>query len=110
MLLAIDLVEKYTLQQCFSTTIAILSQEELEPAETSYLDAITNRGNRKEIKSWYIQLQMNGKNVCFKIDAGVEVSAISTDVFEAIGRPNLQKPTKTLCGPDRRYWVVQQLD
>ena len=32
---------------CFSRTIAVLSQEELEPAETSYLDAITNRGTGK---------------------------------------------------------------
>ena len=29
------------------------------------------------------------------------MSAISTDVFEAIGQPNLQKPTKILCGPDK---------
>ena len=50
---------------------------------------------------------MNGKNVCFKIDTGAEVSAISTDVFEAIGRPNFQKSTKTLCGPDRSPLKVQ---
>ena len=79
----------------------MLSQEELEPTETSYLDAIANRGNHKEAKSWYIQLQLNGKDVCFKIDTGAEVSAISTDVFEAIGQPNLRKPTKILCGPDK---------
>lgn len=85
----------------FSRTIAVLSQEELEPTETSYLDAITNQGNRKEAKSWYIQLQLNDKDVCFKIDTGAEVSAIPTDVFEAIGQPTLQKPTKMLCGPDK---------
>ena len=27
--------------------------------------------------------------------------AISTDVYEAIGQPSLQKPTKRLCGPDK---------
>ena len=86
---------------CFSRTIAMVSQEEPEPAETSYLDAITNANNKKEIKSWNIQLQVNGKDVCFKIDTGAEVSAISTDVFKAIGRPDLQKPTKILCGPDK---------
>ena len=31
---------------CFSRTIVVVSQEELEPAETSNLDVITNRGNR----------------------------------------------------------------
>ena len=40
-------------------------------------------------------------NACFKIDTGAEVAAISTDVFEVIGRPNWQKPTKILCGPDK---------
>ena len=43
--------EKGISQQCFSRTIAVLSQEELEP---TYLDAIANRGNHKEAKSWYI--------------------------------------------------------
>ena len=40
---------------------------------------------------------MDGKNVYFKIDTGDEVSAISTDAFEALGRPNLQELTKKLC-------------
>ena len=39
----------------------------------------------KRQKSWNIQLQVNDKDVCFKIDTGAEVSTISTDVFEAIG-------------------------
>ena len=37
----------------------------------------------------------------FKIDTGADVSTISTNVFKAIGRPDLQKPTKILCGPDK---------
>ena len=86
---------------CFSKSIAMVSQEEPEPAETSYLDAIMNPANKNEAKSWNVQLQVNGKDVCFKIDTGAEVSAISKDVFEAIGRPSLQKPTKILCGPDK---------
>ena len=48
-----------------------------------------------------MQLQLNGKDVCFKIDTGAEVSAISTDVYEAIGQPNLQ----ILCGPDKSSWL-----
>ena len=35
---------------CFSRTIAMVSQEEPEPTETSYLDAIRNANNRKETK------------------------------------------------------------
>lgn len=40
---------------------------------------------------------MDGKNICFKIDTGAEVSAISTDAFEALGRSNWQELTKKLC-------------
>ena len=60
---ATDVVEKGTTQQYFSRTIAVLSQEELESAETSYLDAMANRGNHKEAKSWYIQLHTTKKYV-----------------------------------------------
>ena len=41
---------------CFSKSIAMVSQEEPEPTETSYLDAIMNPANKKEPKSWNVQL------------------------------------------------------
>ena len=77
----------------------MVSQDEPEPAETYYLDAITNPAKKKEAMSWIVLLQVNGEDVCFKIDTRAGVSAISKDVFEAIGRPSLWKPTKILCGP-----------
>ena len=83
---------------CFSRTITVFQQEELEPAETSHLDAITNRGNRKKQNHG---ISKDVKNACYKIDTDVEVSAISTDAFEALRRSNLQKTAKTMCGPDR---------
>ena len=45
----------------------------------------------------------------FKIDTEGEVSAISKDVFKAIGRPTLQKWTKLLCDPDRSPLKVLDL-
>ena len=48
-------VIRHFVVMCFSRTIAMVSQEEPEPAETSYLDAIINANNRKETKSWNIQ-------------------------------------------------------
>ena len=48
----------------------MVSQDEPESAETSYLDAIANSVNKKETKSWNIQ---DGKDVYFKIDTGAEV-------------------------------------
>ena len=52
---------------CFARTITVPSQEELEPAETSYLDAITNKGNSKNTKSCYIQLEMDGKTSTLRL-------------------------------------------
>ena len=75
---------------CFSRTIAVPSQEELEPEKTSYVDAITNRGNRKIHNHGISNSKWMG-NVCFKIDTEAEVSAVSTDAFEALGTPNLQQ-------------------
>ena len=86
---------------CSSKSIAMVSQEEPEPAETSYLDAITNVIKKKETKLWNVQLQVNGEDVCFKIDTRAKVSAVSKDVFEATGQPSLRMPTKILCGPDK---------
>ena len=51
----------------FARTITVPSQEELEPAETSYLDAITNKGTRKNTKSCYIQLEMDGKTSTLRL-------------------------------------------
>ena len=36
------------------------------------------------------------------IDTGAEVSAISENIFKAIGSPQLHKPEKVLCGPGRQ--------
>ena len=43
------------------------------------------------------------ENVYFKVDTEAEVSAESTVAFEALGRPNLQTPTRTFCTPEGAY-------
>ena len=91
---------------CRSRTVANVSEDstETEPMETSYLNAVTN--NRKITKSWNIQVTVNGKEFSFVIDTGAEVSAISKDVFEAIGKPQMINPTKVLCSPGRQVLDV----
>ena len=85
---------------CLSKSVAMLSEDPTDPIETSYLNAMTD--GTKITKSWTIPVKVNGKPVSFVIDTGAEVSAMSKDIYEAIGKPQLDKPTKVLCGPGRQ--------
>ena len=71
--------------------------------ETSpcYLDAI-NDECEQSVTAWYIRAMVNNNEVVFKVDTGAEVTAISKEVYDAIGQPRLHKPTKVLCGPSRQ--------
>ena len=42
---------------------------------------------------------MNGKQAQFKLDTGVEVSAVSEQTYLRVGGKQLQCPTKVLYGP-----------
>ena len=45
---------------------------------------------------------VNNNEVVFKVDTGAEVTAISKEVYDAIGQPRLHKPTRVLCRPSRQ--------
>ena len=66
-----------------------------------YLDAISD-DSECSVTAWYIQAMVNNNEVVFKVDTGAEVTAISKEVYDAIGQPRLTKPTKVLCGPSRQ--------
>ena len=53
----------------------------------------------QDSKSWTTQVSMNQVNLHFKLDTGAEVTAISEKAFKALGSPQVQQPTKKLCGP-----------
>ena len=77
---AVDVVEKDTLQQCVycgaltgnGASRNVLYMFLLAPkhhnSSGKCTAAITNGGNKNETKSWCIQLQIDSKDVCFKID------------------------------------------
>ena len=52
--------------------------------------------------AWYIQAMVKNREVVFKVDTEAEVMAISKEVYDAIGQPRLNKPTKVLCGLSRQ--------
>ena len=90
-----------------SKTVAPVSKipPEVDPIETSYLSAITD--NNKPTKSWSVRVIVNSKVVPFVIDTGAEVSAISQEIYEVIGAPQLHRPKRVLCGPGRQTLDVR---
>ena len=85
---------------CLSKTVALISEDssDTESIETSYLNVVTEMS--KPTRCWNIRVKVDGKEVSFVIDAGAKVSAISENIFKAIGSPQLHKPEKVLCGPE----------
>ena len=90
--------------QCFSKRVAEVEgeneQEKFEPA--SNLDtAFLNTMSSEQEKSWSINLQMEEKEVCFKMDTGAEVTAISEKTYQLLKKDKLSKPERILYGPSR---------
>ena len=48
------------------------------------------------------EVTINRKVIPFKLDTGAEVTAISEEALQMMGKPNLQRPSKQLCGPDKK--------
>ena len=68
-----------------------------EPSQ-NYLDAISDDFDHS-VTAWAM---VNNHEVVFKVDKRTEVTAISKEVYDAIGQPWLNKPTKVLCRPSRQ--------
>ena len=50
---------------------------------------------------WNITIQVEGNDVCFKLDTGAEVTVVGERVLHSLDSKKLQTPTKRLCGPDQ---------
>ena len=94
---------------CFSKTMAAVSEEpptdiqsetSEEPSDSNFLDAVSSQSSTTT--AWHIQVNVNDREVMFKIDTGAEVTAISKDAYKAIGHPKLQRPGKILCSPNKQ--------
>ena len=92
---------------CFSKTMATVLEEtpsddttETSDSTPQFLDAVSHQSTTTT--AWHIRAMINGKEVIFKIDTGAEVTAISKEVYMAIGHPKLQRPGKILCGPSKQ--------
>ena len=64
--------------QCFSKEVSELHATSLE--ESLYLDAVISN----QPATWAIQVQLDGKDVPFKVDTGAEVTAISEETYQGL--------------------------
>ena len=52
--------------------------------------------------AWSINIQLEGKEISFKIDTRAEVTVISNEVYHTLKTRELEKPSKVLYGPARQ--------
>eukprot|EP00731_Ephydatia_muelleri_P017050 Em0010g148a len=49
-------------------------------------------------KAWFAHIRLCKHNICFKLDTGAEVTAISQETYQQLGTTPLNKPSKVLYG------------
>ena len=79
--------------QCLSKTVAAATNE--LSLDAAFLGTVTSQ----QESSWTISLQLQSREIPFKLDTGAEVTAISEETYKTLGKVRLQAPSKTLYGP-----------
>ena len=67
--------------------------------DVAFLDNVSP-GKQETI--WLVTIQLNGKQIPFKLDTGAEVTAISDATHQRLGKPTLHPTDKLLYGPSRQ--------
>ena len=80
--------------KCRKREISSIQDDDDDP-EPAFLDSVTE--NKKN--AWITRIKINGTRLPFKLDTGAEVTAVSKEAWEILGRPALQSAHKKLFGP-----------
>ncbi|GBM21326.1 Uncharacterized protein K02A2.6 [Araneus ventricosus] len=71
-------------------------------SEVAYLGVVQLESKNKTNIYWTITVQVNHKNIKFKIDSGADHTVLRANVFQSVFQnAKLEPPDKILCGPDR---------
>ena len=87
--------------QCLSKNVEELtngSGQSNNSIDYAFLDTVSSTKN----SVWLKTVQVNGRDITFKLDTGAEVSAISTEAYEILLKPPLTPPGKQLFRPSRQ--------
>ena len=90
--------------QCSSKSVADVSLTE-EPTDDYYDTAFLNTVSAGNTTAWNSTILINGHEIPFKLDTGVEVTVTSADVPATLTSSKLHKPTR-LCGPAKQPFEV----
>ena len=80
------------------TTVAALVYDSAE-MQAAFLGTLT-AGTTQD--PWIVDLVVQGHTISFKLDTGAEVTAITEKSYQSLGKPQLSKPSRVLCGPARQ--------
>ncbi|GBM86660.1 Uncharacterized protein K02A2.6 [Araneus ventricosus] len=71
-------------------------------SEVAYLGVVQLESENKTNIDWTVTVQVNHKNIKFKIDSGADHTVLPANVFQNVFQnAKLEPPDKILCGPDR---------
>ena len=86
--------------QCRQRTVSTV--QDRDTIDSAFLDTVSN----EEKNVWTSNLTINGKQIPFKLDTGAEVTAVSQETWQMLGKPALQRPNKHLFGPAQQPLAV----
>ncbi|GBM82357.1 hypothetical protein AVEN_54786-1 [Araneus ventricosus] len=70
--------------------------------EVAYLGVVQLESKNKTNIDWTVTVQVNHKNIKFKIDSGADHTVLPANVFQNVFQnAKLEPPDKILCGPDK---------
>ncbi|GBO20528.1 Uncharacterized protein K02A2.6 [Araneus ventricosus] len=71
-------------------------------SEVAYLGVVQLESKNKTNIDWTVTVQVNHKNIKFKIDSGADHTVLPANVFQNVFQnAKLEPPDKSLCSPDR---------
>ena len=90
--------------QCRQRTVSTV--QDGDTFDSAFLDTVSDSVSNEEKSVWTSNLTINGKQIPFKLDTGVEVTAVSKETWQMLGKPALQTPDKHLFGPAQQPLAV----
>ena len=85
---------------CYSKTVSAVS--ETTTLDTAFLDTVESNN----ATAWFTQIQLGDQETLFKLDTGAEVTAISPQAYQQLGKPQLLTSDKALYGPSKQSLQV----
>ena len=87
--------------QCYSKTVATVRSTD-GGSPTPFLDnAFMDTVNSSAQRAWFTTIRIEEKETKFKLDTGAEVTAITEETYQHLGRPQLVASDKVLYGPSQ---------